>query len=66
MIAYCDYIAKRIKEALTTPDPDNNIIGHVGNVNYDLGEKGEFYSTMKTIHVLDVTGKRYKITVEEN
>lgn len=66
MIAYCDYIAKRIKEALTAPDHENNIIGHVGNVNYDLGEKGEFYSTMKTIHVLDVTGKRYKITVEED
>jgi hypothetical protein len=66
MMAYCDYIAKRIKEALTVPDPENNILGHVGNVNYDLGEKGEFYSTMKTIHVLDVAGKRYKITVEEN
>lgn len=66
MIAYCDYIAKRIKEALTTPDPENNIIGHVGNVNYDVGPNDEFYSTMKTIHVLDVAGKRYKITVEEN
>ena len=65
MIAYCDYIAKRIKEALTAPDPENNILGHVGNVTYDVGESGDFYSTMKTIHVLDVTGKRYKITVEE-
>ena len=64
MIAYCDYIAKRIKEALTGADPEN-IIGHVGNVNYDLGPNGEFYSTKKTIHVLDSAGKRYTITVEE-
>lgn len=66
MIAYCDYIAKRVREALTAPDLENNIIGHVGNVTYDVGPNNEFYSTMKTIHVLDVTGKRYKITVEEN
>jgi hypothetical protein len=65
MIAYCDYIAKRIKDALTAPDLENNILGHVGNVNYDLGDNGEFYSTTKTIHVLDITGKKYKITVEE-
>jgi hypothetical protein len=65
MIAYCDYIAKRIKEALTVPDVENNILGHVGGVNYDLGPNDEFYSTTKTIHVLDVTGKKYKITVEE-
>ena len=66
MIAYCDYIAKRIKEALTEPDLENNILGHIGNVTYDLGPSDEFYSTMKTIHVLDVAGKRYKITVEED
>jgi hypothetical protein len=66
MIVYCDYIAKRIKEALIVPDLENNILGHVGSVNYDLGPNDEFYSTKKTIHVLDVTGKRYKITVEED
>jgi hypothetical protein len=66
MIAYCDYIAKRIKEVLIEPDLENNIIGHVGKVEYDVGEDGKFYSTKKTIHVLDVTGKRYKITVEED
>lgn len=66
MIAYCDYIAKRIKEALIVPDPENNILGHVGNVTYDLGPDDKFYSTKKTIHVLDITGKRYKITVEED
>ena len=66
MIAYCDYIARRIKDALTAPDLENSILGHVGGVKYDLGPNGEFYSTAKTIHVLDVTGKRYKITVEED
>jgi hypothetical protein len=65
MIAYCDYIAKRIKDALMVSDLDNNILGHIGNIKYDLGPNGEFYSTKKTIEVLDITGKKYKITVEE-
>jgi len=40
-------------------------ITEVSKVNYDLGPKGEFNSTKKTIFVW-AHGKEYRITVEEN
>jgi hypothetical protein len=67
MLAYCDYIAKVINESLKK---DSAMIGasyvdSVGKINYDLGPKGEFMSTKKTMSVIDKNGKSYRVTVEE-
>lgn len=67
MLAYCDYIAKVINESLKK---DSLMVGvsyvdSVGKVNWDLGPKGEFLSTKKTMSVIDVSGKSYRVTVEE-
>lgn len=66
MIAYCDYIADRIKTGLIQ-DAKNvgTLIGSVGKINYDLTESGSFKSTKKTIGVVDANGKMYRVTVEE-
>lgn len=67
MLAYCDYIAKVINESLKK---DSSAVGasyvdSVGKINWDLGEKGEFLSTKKTMSVIDRNGKSYRVTVEE-
>lgn len=66
MIAYCDYIADRIKRGLTDDSKiAGSLIGNVGKINYDLTETGAFNSTKKTIGVVDANGKFYRVTVEE-
>jgi hypothetical protein len=66
MLAYCDYMAKVINDSLKK---DSHVYGSfvdsVGKVNWDLGEKGEFLSTKKTMTVVDRNGKNYRIVVEE-
>lgn len=66
MLAYCDYMAKVINESLKK---DAHVYGSfvdsVGKVNWDLGEKGEFLSTKKTMTVVDRNGKNYIVTVQE-
>jgi hypothetical protein len=66
MLAYCDYMAKVINESLKK---DSHVYGSfvdsVGKVNWDLGSKGEFLSTKKTMTVVDRNGKNYRIVVEE-
>lgn len=66
MLAYCDYMAKVINDALKK---DSHVYGSfvdsVGKVNWDLGSKGEFLSTKKTMTVVDRNGKNYIVTVEE-
>jgi hypothetical protein len=66
MLAYCDYMAKVINDALKK---DSHVYGSfvdsVGRVNYDLGPQGEFRSTKKTMTVVDRNGKNYIVTVEE-
>jgi len=62
--AYCDYIAKRIKDAMNGPHPENIIIG-AGSVRWDLGANGEFVSTKKHLFVVDRNRKTYKISIEE-
>lgn len=65
MLAYCDKIADVIHSALKKYDPDQ-IIGLVDNVKWDLHpSKGYMLSTKKTIKVSDMSGKMYKVTVEE-
>ena len=63
-LTYCDYIADRIMRLLKTHDPQG-LIHSVGHVQFDLTPEGAFLSTKKTLEVVDVNNKRYKITVEE-
>lgn len=69
MLAYCDYIASRIKTSLEYDVRENRqytVVDTVGGVELDLHpETGHFVSTKKTIKVVDKGGKKYKITVEE-
>lgn len=67
MLAYCDYIAKVISEAMRKDtDKYNSYIDNVGKTRWDLDEKtGAFLSTKKTISVIDKNGKAYRVTVEE-
>lgn len=64
-MVYCDKIADVIRKGLLKYDPDQ-IIGLVGGVKYDLHpEEGYFVSTKKTIDMTDMTGKAYRVTIEE-
>jgi hypothetical protein len=66
MLAYCDYIAKVISEAMKKDaDKYSSYIDNVGKTQWDLGEKGEFLSTRKTMTVVDRNGKCYRVIVEE-
>jgi len=66
VLAYCDYIADRIKTNLRDDSyNEDSLIHFVDRIEYDLDEDGAFRSTKKTIGVQDVNGKRYRVTVEE-
>lgn len=65
MLAYCDKIADVVRSALLKYDPDN-IIESVGNVKLDLHPtEGYMLSTKKSIEVADMSGKLYRVIVEE-
>ena len=62
MLDFCDYIAKRIKESLDTPE---SLLSRPGPIEMDLHEtEGWLQSTTKTIEILDNQNKLYRITVE--
>ena len=65
MLEYCDYMAKEINDSLKK---DAHVYGSfvdsVGKVQWDLGPKGEFLSTKKTMTVVDRNGKSYRVTIE--
>ena len=68
MLAYCDFIADRIRKGLinTAGDSLEPIrLTNISKVEYDIGPKGEFKSTKKTIHLWDGFGKEYRVIVEE-
>ena len=71
MIAYCDYIASFIQEAIQKEIKEDStrhvrhFLRAIGNIQWDFGEDGRFESTKKTLEVLDFNGKEYRITVEE-
>lgn len=68
MLAYCNFIADRIRKGLinTMNDSLEPIrLKDIGKVNFDVGPKGEFKSTKKTMYVWDAYGKEYRVTVEE-
>jgi hypothetical protein len=62
-LAYCDYIASIIKKELL-PNDHAKLLDEVGKIQYNLGPEGEF-DTTKTIDVLDMQGKMYRITIQE-
>ena len=68
MLAFCDFIADRIKTALVSSasNPTEPVhIETVGRVQYDLHPtEGYFISTKKTIEVV-AHGKKYRVIVEE-
>jgi len=63
-LAYCDYIAFLIRENLMDLDKQH-LLDEIGRVQFDIGMGDEFISTTKTIDVLDMQGKQYRITVQE-
>jgi len=67
MIAYCDYIASSIRNAMHDKIDNccENMLAGVGNIRWDLAEDGSFGTTKKTLKVVDFNGKEYQITVEE-
>jgi GH18 family chitinase len=67
MLAYCDYIAKVISEAMKKDaDKYSSYIDNVGKTRWDLdASTGAFLSTRKTISVIDKNGKAYRVTIEE-
>lgn len=67
MLAYCDFVADRIRKGLLNSMGDSLEpvrINSVGKMQWDLGPEGEFLSTKKTVMV-DIGGKAYRVTVEE-
>lgn len=68
MIAYCDFIADRIRKGLinTMNDSLEPIrLKDIGRVQFDIGPNDEFRSTKKTIFLRDGYGKEYRVIVEE-
>ena len=68
MIAYCDFIADRIKKALQSSIEDDveTYISEVGGIKSDLHpEGGWFVSPKKVVQVTDLNGKMYRVTIEE-
>lgn len=68
MLAYCDFIADRVKQGLENVKNDalQPVKLHsVGKVEWDVDVTGKFMSTKKTMYVWDAYGKEYRITVEE-
>jgi hypothetical protein len=66
LVADCEYVAHLIKSNLKDLDTkDSKLLSSVGRMEWDIGPRGEFVSTKKTINVEDRYGKKYKITIEE-
>lgn len=63
--AYCDYLSYLISKNLKMWDL-NGLIDSVGKVRFDLDEHGSMLSTTKRVSVVDIQGKSYTITIEEN
>lgn len=65
-IAYCDYIAYVIKEAINrdASQKDSYLVG-AGSIKFDVSINGEYQSTKKFISVSDCNGKLYEVIVRE-
>ena len=67
MLAYCDYIADRIRTWFRNDIVvGSEYIKNVDKVMMDLHpEEGYFLSTKKTLRIEDKNGKWYLVTIEE-
>ena len=68
MIAYCDFIADRIRKGLVNTLNDSLEpvrLKEIGKVEWDLDKDGSFKSSKKTMYLWDAYGKEYRVTVEE-
>ena len=68
MLAYCDFIADRVKQGLENVKNDAHQpvkLHSIGKVEWDVDVTGKFMSTKKTMYIWDAYGKEYRITVEE-
>jgi hypothetical protein len=69
MLVYCDYIADTIRRGLVADqwmNPARIKLDNIGPVQMDLHPtEGYFVSTKKTLEIIDTSGKKYKVTVEE-
>lgn len=63
-LSYCDYIANIIQRSLLQFDQEN-LLDKVGRIKLDLDWDGVFKSTVKTIDVVDMQGKAYRVTIQE-
>jgi hypothetical protein len=63
-LSYCDYIANIIQRSLLQFDQEN-LLDNVGRIKLDLDWDGVFKSTVKTIDVVDMQGKAYRVTIQE-
>ena len=67
MLAYCDYIAHTIIQPACEEDKarSSGRLKEVGNIKMDLAKAGYLQSTKRTVDIVDVNGKSYRITIEE-
>lgn len=63
-ISYCDYIANIVQKSLMQFDQEN-LLDKVGRIRLDLDLDGIFQSTVKTIDIIDMQGKAYRVTIQE-
>ena len=63
-LSYCDYIANIVQRSLLQFDQEN-LLDKVGRIKLDLDWDGVFKSTVKTIDVVDMQGKAYRVTIQE-
>ena len=63
-LSYCDYIANIIQKSLMQFDQEN-LLDKIGRIRLDLDPDGVFQTTVKTIDIVDMQGKAYRVTVQE-
>lgn len=63
-LSYCDYIANIVQKSLMQFDQEN-LLDKVGRIKLDLNFDGVFNSTVKTIDIVDMQGKAYRVTIQE-
>lgn len=63
-LSYCDYIANIVQKSLMQFDQEN-LFDKVGRIKMDLDLDGIFQSTVKTIDIVDMQGKAYRVTIQE-
>jgi len=63
-LSYCDYIANIVQRSLLQFDQEN-LLDKVGRIKLDLDWDGVFKSTVKTIDIVDMQGKAYRVTIQE-